>query len=109
MRRAFVWAVCVVMALSAGACTSGVTDPEGDVIVVDGTVRGTGVVLFYDFEGGFWAIRGDNDVTYDPIGGVPQAFQQHGLRVRFEGKLRKDLASVHMAGRMMELREIGER
>ncbi|HJR43076.1 MAG TPA: hypothetical protein VJ812_13365 [Gemmatimonadaceae bacterium] len=109
MRRAFVWAVCVAMALSAAACTSGVTDPDGDVIVVDGTVRGTGVVLFYDFEGGFWAIRGDNDVTYDPIGGVPQAFQQHGLPVRFEGKLRKDLASVHMAGRMMELREIGER
>ena len=109
MRRALVRVVGVVAALASVACSSGVTAPDGDVIVVDGTVRGTGVVLFHNLEGGFYAIRGDDGVTYDPIAGVPESFRQDGLRVRFEGKLRKEQASVHMVGPMMELRDIDAR
>jgi len=55
------------------------------------------------FEGGFWAVRGDDNVTYDPMNGLPVAFQVEGLRVRLEAKLRQDVAGVHMAGPIVEI------
>ncbi|HJU88096.1 MAG TPA: hypothetical protein VJ672_01805 [Gemmatimonadaceae bacterium] len=106
MHRAFVKVVGVALALALAGCSSGTTSPDGDVIVVDGTVRGTGVVHFYNLEGGFFAIRGDDNVTYDPMEGMPESFRQDGLRVRFEGKVRDDMASIHMVGRIIELLDI---
>ena len=55
------------------------------------------------FEGGFWAIRGDDNVTYDPLGGLPAAFQSEGLRVSIEARRRNDVASLHMAGPIVEI------
>ena len=46
-----------------------------EVTFLDGTVR------FLGIEGGFWTIRDDNGVTYDPISGLARDFQQEGLRV----------------------------
>jgi len=69
---------------------------KGDVCI-DGTVR------HFDLEGGFWAIRGDDNVTYDPMGGVPAAFRQEGLRVRLDAKRRNDMGGIHMAGPIVEI------
>jgi hypothetical protein len=68
-----------------------------NVIRVDGTVR------FMTFEGGFWSVRGDDNVTYDPMNGLPAAFRVEGLRVRLEAKLRQDVSGVHMAGPIVEI------
>ncbi len=70
---------------------------DSDLVRVEGTVR------YYSFEGGFWAIRGDDGTTYDPLGGLPPAWQQDGLRVFLEAKVRTDLASLHMAGPIVEI------
>lgn len=59
-------------------------------------------------EGGFWAIRGDDNVTYDPLGGLPAAFQSEGRRVRIEARRRDDMASVHMAGPIIEIISINK-
>ena len=67
------------------------------------TVRVTGTVHYYDLEGGFWAVRGDDATTYDPMGGLPSAFQQDGLRVLLEAKIRSDVYSIHMAGPIVEI------
>jgi hypothetical protein len=65
-------------------------------------ISGTGVVSRMLVEGGFFAIRSDAGVTYDPVN-LPVSFQQDGLRVRFEATLRRDLVGVHMAGPLIEI------
>lgn len=70
---------------------------DSDLVRVEGTVH------HYDFEGGFWAIGGDDGTTYDPLGGVPADFAQEGLRVFLVAKLRPDMASFHMAGPIVEI------
>ena len=82
------------------ACRQAVAPDDPNLVAVNGTVR------FMTLEGGFWAIRGDDNVTYDPLGGLPAAFQSEGLRVRIEAKRRNDMASVHMAGPIVEILSI---
>ncbi len=68
-----------------------------DLICVNGAAR------FYSFEGGFWAVRGDDNVTYDPLGGLPTEFRQDGLRVHLRARLRPDQGSFHMAGPIVDI------
>jgi hypothetical protein len=67
------------------------------------TVRVDGTVHYFDLEGGFWAIKGDDGKTYDPMGGVPADYQKDGLRVHLVAKVRPDVGSIHMAGVMVEI------
>lgn len=75
------------------------TAPE----VPDGATQITGTVHFYTFEGGFWAIRGDDAVTYDPMTGLSAEFRKEGLRVSVVVRIRTDLAGTHMAGPLVEI------
>ncbi len=68
-------------------------------------VSGTGTVTYVDLEGGFYGIIGDNGEHYDPTY-LGQEFQEDGLRVRFEAKIREDIASTHMWGTMIEISSI---
>jgi hypothetical protein len=79
------------------SCGSPTAPQTPDVVRVNGTVQ------FVTLEGGFWAVRGDDGVTYDPIGGLPAAFQIAGLRVRLEARPKRDTASIHMAGPIVEI------
>jgi hypothetical protein len=94
-RPAFVLLLLITIAVPA--CRHPLTPNDPNLVVVNGTVR------FMTFEGGFWAIRGDDNVTYDPLGGLPAAFQLEGLRVRIEARRRNDMASIHMAGPIVEI------
>ena len=91
----FAGVVLVVMFLSA--CSSPVAPEDRNVVRVNGTVQ------FMTFEGGFWAVHGDDNVTYDPMNTLPVAFQVEGLRVYLEAKVRHDAASVHMAGPIVDI------
>jgi hypothetical protein len=71
--------------------------------VPEGATRIKGTVFFYTFEGGFWAIRGDDAVTYDPLSGLPAEFRKEGLRVSVVVKIRTDVAGTHMAGPIVEI------
>ena len=66
-------------------------------ISVNGTVR------FVGLEGGFWAVRGDDNVTYDPRGGLAKEFQHDGLRVYLVARELRDAAGIHMAGPIVEI------
>ena len=68
-------------------------------------VRITGVVRHSDIEGGFWAIRGDDSVTYDPMN-LPEEFKKEGTRIEADARLREDMAGIHMSGPLVELRRI---
>ena len=72
------------------------------------SVSGTGTVNFFQLEGGFWAIRGDDNRVYDPIN-LAEEFQQENLAVRFSGKVRRDMMSVHMVGDIIQLTSIQRR
>jgi len=64
--------------------------------VLDGTVR------FIDLEGGFFAILGDDGSRYDPLD-LPVRFAQDGLRVGVVARIRRDLASAHMWGELIDI------
>jgi len=65
----------------------------------------TGTVEFVELEGGFYGIVGDDGKRYDPINLDP-AYQKDGLRVSFQAKIRQDMASIHMWGKIIELTKI---
>lgn len=97
----------VVLVAGCGSSGDGITPPpSGRVIVVNGNVSGTGTVKYFGFEGGFFAIRGDDQVTYDPLDGLPASVRRDGLRVRFAGRIRNDLMGFHMAGPIVELTSV---
>ena len=85
------------IALSGCFVTDLVGPCRGDRICVEGTAR------FFSFEGGFWAVRGDDSVTYDPVGGLPAEFRQAGLRVHLIARERKDLIGFHQAGPIVDI------
>ena len=90
-------AATILLVTVLSACGSPAAPEDPDVVRVNGTVR------FMTFEGGVWAVRGDDNITYDPISGLPPAFQVEGLRVRLEAKRRRDAANLHMAGPIVEV------
>ena len=98
MRRLLPVILALVVAWSCGSPTA----PE----VPPGAVRVIGTVHFYTLEGGFWAVRGDDGVTYDPIGGLPPAFQRENLRVLMIAKIRGDVVGIHMVGPIVEIVQI---
>jgi hypothetical protein len=63
----------------------------------------TGTVRHFDLEGGFWAIRGDDSVTYDPRNSVPDSFRQEGLRVRLKARKLEGVMGTHQVGPIVEV------
>ena len=105
---------CLLVAL-AGMATQGCRDVTASTGAPDCTVFEpsapeticvTGTVHYYTLEGGFWAIRGDDNITYDPLGALPNDFRHEGLRVRLEARIRSDVLSFHMAGPIVEILDI---
>jgi hypothetical protein len=56
-------------------------------------------------EGGFWSIRGDDGVTYDPRS-LPGEVQKDGLAVFATLAVRHDMASTHMVGPVVDVLRI---
>ena len=65
----------------------------------------TGIVHFYNLEGGFWAIKSDDGQIYEPTN-LPSVSQKENLRVSVLARVRSDLVSVHMVGPIIEIVEI---
>ena len=97
-----------MLLLAPTACSPTIAEPSGGVIRDGDVVRGTGTVRWYGIEGGFYAIRGDDGVTYDPIN-LPRELHVDDRRVHFHATVRGDLLSFHMAGPIVELVEITPR
>jgi hypothetical protein len=65
----------------------------------------TATVRHLSIEGGFFALIGDDGVTYDPRQLDP-AFARDGLRVHARLQVRDDLAGIHMVGPIVDIIEI---
>ena len=77
--------------------------------VPDGAIRVNGTVHYFNLEGGFWAIRGEDGVTYDPMNGLDAPFQREQLRVTLVAKVRNDMGGIHMVGPIVEVISIQAR
>lgn len=109
MRRTPLIALAAGLLLSAAGCPpTGADVPPGSVTREGNVVSGTGTVHWFNLEGGFYAIRGDDDVTYDPMN-LADEFKKDGLRVRFRANLRNDMGGFHMVGPIVEILEIAPR
>ncbi len=106
-RRATAALVGVVLGLGLGGCFHAQDERPGPPPAppVETRVEGTGTVVFVELEGGFYGIVADDGARYEPLN-LPAEFQQDGLRVRFRARVLKDVASVHMWGRPVELLQI---
>jgi inhibitor of cysteine peptidase len=71
-------------------------------------IRITGVVRHSELEGGFYAIQGDDGVTYDPTN-LPVEFQEEGLAVEVEARRREDAMGIHQVGPIVEIERIRRR
>lgn len=87
----------------AAYCDSPTQAPTEPPCVFTTNVCAMGTVNHVALEGGFWVVRGDDSVSYDPIGGMPAEFQVEGLRVRLVAKKRPDAVSFHMYGTIVEI------
>jgi hypothetical protein len=67
----------------------------------------TATVSYFTLEGGFFALRGDDGVTYDPTRLDP-AFAQDGLRVRARLQVRNDQVGIRMVGPIVDVLEISK-
>ena len=88
-----------IVAAASIACAS----PTSPATPPAGTLQVKGTVQFYTLEGGFWAVKGDDGVTYDPEGGLPVRFQVQNRRVTMVAKVRNDLGGFHMVGPIVEI------
>jgi len=68
----------------------------------------TGRVAWMNFEGGFFAIRGDDNVLYDTHN-LPAQFREDGIRVSASLRRRLDLGCIHMAGTIADVVSIQRR
>lgn len=107
-RRAF--ARSIVLLALAGCGGSGadwvVASPAAEAVGQE--IHITGHVRYYDLEGGFYAIRGADEVTYDPTN-LPQEFQKDGLPVEAQARRRDDLSGIHQVGPIVQLERIRTR
>jgi hypothetical protein len=108
--------VAYVLLMAVAACANGAAGRDEAAWVTPspaaeegGTdVRITGVVAHVELEGGFYAIRGDDGVTYDPTN-LPPEFQKDGLKVEAEARRRDDMMGIHQAGPIVQLVRIRAR
>ena len=74
-----------------------------------GAIQINGTVRYMTLEGGFWAVRGDDGLTYDPMNGLAPQYQRENLRVTLVAKVRDDIGGVHMVGPIVEVLSIQAR
>src|SRR3990172_158018 len=95
----------IAMSIFAGACSASPTAPQ----VPAGAIRVDGTVRYFTLEGGFWAVRGDDGVTYDPMNGLAPEFQRENLRVTLVAKVRNGVGGIHMIAPIVEVLSIQTR
>jgi hypothetical protein len=88
----------ILLLLPVVSCAGSALQPTapGNIVV-------NGVVHYVDLEGGFWIVRGTDNVTYDPVPPLEEAFRKEGLKVQLEGKIRTGGVSIRMVGTIIDV------
>jgi hypothetical protein len=99
MRTLLAMALLFIIPMTVAGCAHGFPQPAAGEVAVTGTVQ------YLDIEGGFYAIQGDDGVTYDPLD-LPSDYRVPGLRVRAVGVVRDDVATIRQVGPVLDIRDI---
>lgn len=63
------------------------------------------VVIWVDLSGGFWGLKGEDGLDYEPVEGLPEKAKSNGTKIR--AKMKKvNTMSVHMWGRTVKLSDV---
>ena len=81
----------------SSACTSATATSDTKTV--------TGYIRFYPIEGGFYALRGDDSVTYDPTN-LAKDLQNDGMLFWARLRVKSGAASIHMVGPVVDIVEI---
>ena len=80
--------------------------PSGNPVPINNDfVSGVATVRYQSFGGGFYSLETDGGNHCDPTN-LAVEFRRDGLRVRFEGRVRTDVLSVHQYGQTLELSDV---
>jgi inhibitor of cysteine peptidase len=99
--------LALITGLTVALCSCFLGCADNDTHDDNEIVEATGTVTYLSFEGGFYGIVAGDEEHYDPIN-LSEEFCEDGLQVWFRARIRDDLASFHMWGRIVELLEIRE-
>ncbi len=61
-------------------------------------IRGSGKIVWNDFEGGFYGIEAQGGIRYYPLGSLDEEFRVDGLQVRFELQMKPGVMTTVMWG-----------
>jgi inhibitor of cysteine peptidase len=89
--------IIAILTIVAISCSS----LESDAKFAIGTVK------YISLEGGFYGITTDDNKNLDPLN-LSKEFQVDGKRISFKYVEKKDMASFHMWGTIVEIIEIKE-
>jgi hypothetical protein len=99
--------IVTLLLLFYGGCTlsNDSVEPFVDTSVTATDLEFTGVVVYIEIEGGFFALRTNAGTTYEPVN-LPERFTVNGMKVRVTARSRADLGSYRMVGPIIEIRSI---
>lgn len=97
--RSLLWGSTVLCMLLVQAAVSCGGDAQGGVITM------TGTITYINLEGGFYGIIADSGDQYFPLN-LDQQFKVNNLKVRIEGKIRKNVMTTTMWGTPLEILKI---
>jgi hypothetical protein len=102
--------LCFIAVIAISSCAN---NHEGDWVELNPestsgeTLHVTGTVHRLELEGGVFVIRDAGGIQYHPIN-LPESFRREGMAVEVEARRRDDMASIGMAGPIIEIVRIRE-
>jgi hypothetical protein len=102
------WSALLVALAACGGGRSDWVAPTPPAQKAGQPIHIIGVVRYYELEGGFYAIRGNDEVTYNPTN-LPPEFRKDGLSVEAEARRRRDAVGIHQVGPIVDLERIRRR
>lgn len=103
MRRFTLLLLLLLSILMLTACVS-----ARDKMAAPNTITINGTISYKTFEGGFWAVDGDDGGRYTPMN-LSEEFLEDKLSVQVSAIVRTDMASFHKYGKMIEIVSIDKR
>jgi hypothetical protein len=103
--RHYCWSSFLMILMACGGGQTEWVTPTPAAEKQGQQVHITGVVRHLELEGGFYAIRGSDSVTYDPRN-LPPEFQKDGLAVEADARRRDDVMGIHQVGVIVDLERI---
>jgi hypothetical protein len=65
-------------------------------------IKVTGIVKHQNIGVGTWTLIGDAGETYE-LYNPPESIRQDGLKVSVEGRIREDIMTIAMVGKILEI------